>query len=191
MTAALLKGRVKFSPLQHLKVHAGLNDNTRIEKVCAIGIGIFDAGACSDGSNLMNRPRRSLSPKPVSTSLEKKVQDALNESRILVLGVQVLLSFQYTSVLENAFVKLPFVSQALGLFTLPLLLLTFGLLVSPVPYHLVVWRSEDSEDVQTFVSTIVEVALYLSRSRCRSTSTFPCSRSPATSSQLLLAAQFS
>jgi hypothetical protein len=41
----------------------------------------------------MNRPRRSASPKPVSTSLEKKVQDALNESRILVLGVQVLLSF--------------------------------------------------------------------------------------------------
>ena len=107
----------------------------------------------------MNRPRRSSPPKPVSTSLEKKVQDALNESRILVLGVQVLLSFQYTSVLENAFVKLPFISQALELVTLALLLLTFGLLVTPVPYHLLVWRSKDSEDVQTFVSTIVEIAL--------------------------------
>ena len=61
--------------------------------------------------------------------------------------------------LENAFVKLPFVSQALELITLALLLLTFGLLVSPVPYHLLVWRSEDSEDVQPFVSTIVEIAL--------------------------------
>jgi hypothetical protein len=77
----------------------------------------------------------------VSTSLEKKVQDALNESRILVLGVQVLLSFQYTSVLESAFVKLPFVSQVLELITLALLLLTFGFLVSPVPYPLLVWRS--------------------------------------------------
>jgi Family of unknown function (DUF6328) len=106
-----------------------------------------------------HEPAAAIFTKPVSTSLEKKVQDALNESRILVLGVQVLLSFQYTSVLENAFVKLPFISQALELVTLALLLLTFGLLVSPVPYHLLVWRSEDSEDVQTFVSTIVEIAL--------------------------------
>jgi hypothetical protein len=106
-----------------------------------------------------HEPAAAIFTKPVSTSLEKKVQDALNESRILVLGVQVLLSFQYTSVLENAFVKLPFISQALELVTLALLLLTFGLLVSPIPYHLLVWRSEDSEDVQTFVSTILEIAL--------------------------------
>ena len=32
-----------------------------------------------------------------------KTQDALNESRILVLGVQVLLSFQYSSFLESSF----------------------------------------------------------------------------------------
>ena len=105
------------------------------------------------------RPRQSPSQEPPSANLEKKIQDALNESRILVLGVQVLLSFQYTSVLENAFVKLPFVSQALELITLALLLLTFGLLVSPAPYHLLVWRCEDSEDVQAFVSTIVKFAL--------------------------------
>ena len=55
--------------------------------------------------------------------------------------------------------KLPFVSQALELITLALLLLTFGLLVSPAPYHLLVWRCEDSEGVQAFVSTIVKFAL--------------------------------
>lgn len=103
--------------------------------------------------------RRRSRPEPASENLEKKIQDALNESRILVLGVQVLLSFQYASVLESAFVKLPFVSQTLELITLALLLLTFGLLVAPVPYHQLVWQCEDSEDLQAFVSTIVKFAL--------------------------------
>jgi hypothetical protein len=112
--------------------------------------GVFD---------LMIRPLRSSRPETASSNLEKKIQDALNESRILVLGVQVLLSFQYTSVLENAFVKLPLVAQRLELIALGLLLLTFGLLVSPAPYHPLVWRSENSEDLQTYVSTIVKFAL--------------------------------
>jgi hypothetical protein len=111
------------------------------------------------GFDLMIRPRQSLRHESTSADLEKKIQDALNESRILVLGVQVLLSFQYTSVLENTFVKLPFVSQALELIALALLLLTFGLLVSPVPYHRLVWRCEDSEDLQAFVTMIVKFAL--------------------------------
>jgi hypothetical protein len=107
----------------------------------------------------MIRPCRSSRSESTEADLEKKIQDALNESRILVLGVQVLLSFQYTSVLENAFVKLPLVSQALELIALTLLLVTFGLLVSPVPYHRLVWRCEDSEDLQAFVTTIVKFAL--------------------------------
>src|SRR3981081_4168515 len=99
---------------------------------------------CSDASSgfvSMIRRRRSSPPQSASADLEKKIQDALNESRILVLGVQVLLSFQYTSVLEDAFVELAFISQMLELIALMLLLLTFGLLVSPAPYHLLVWRS--------------------------------------------------
>src|SRR5882672_4532511 len=140
---------------------SGLTDgwSKGLSRPCSRAIGMFNAADDSGGFDPMNRPRRSSRQEPAAVNLEKKIQDALNESRILVLGVQVLLSFQYTSVLENAFVKLPFVSQALELITLALLLLTFGLLVSPAPYHLLVWRCEDSEDVQAFVSTIVKFAL--------------------------------
>src|SRR5579864_4266432 len=99
-------------------------------------IGMFNAAIVRGGFDLMIRPLRSSRPETASSDLEKKIQDALNESRILVLGVQVLLSFQYTSVLESAFVKLPLVAQRLELIALGLLLLTFGLLVSPAPYHL-------------------------------------------------------
>jgi hypothetical protein len=53
-------------------------------------------------------------------SLQQKTQDALNESRILVLGVQVLLSFQFTSALEPAFDQLPLTSQYLELAALGL-----------------------------------------------------------------------
>jgi hypothetical protein len=104
------------------------------------------------------RSCRSSRPGPSSTDLEK-IQDALNESRILVLGVQVLLSFQYTSVLENTFVKLPFLSQRLEIIALIHLLGTFGLLVSTAPYHRLVWQCENSEDLQTFVTMVVKLAL--------------------------------
>src|SRR6266850_6087156 len=141
--SATLSSRVKFSAFQLRDLRTvgarAYRDHARA------AIGMFNAADDSRGFDPMNRPRRSPRQGPAAANLEKKIQDALNESRILVLGVQVLLSFQYTSVLENAFVKLPFVSQALELITLALLLLTFGLLVSPAPYHLLVWRSEDSE----------------------------------------------
>ena len=120
---------------------------------------MFNAAIVRGVFDLMIRPLRSSRPETASSNLEKKIQDALNESRILVLGVQVLLSFQYTSVLESAFVKLPLVAQRLELIALGLLLLAFGLLVSPAPYHLLVWRCEDSEDLQTYISTIVKFAL--------------------------------
>ena len=74
---------------------------------------------------------------------EQKSQDALNESRILMLGVQVLLSFQYSCALEPAFDKLPYSSQILELFALAFLMIAFGLFVAPAPNHLLVWSDDD------------------------------------------------
>ena len=66
---------------------------------------------------------------------EPRTQDALNESRILVLGVQVLLGFQYSSVLEPAFASFPRTSQLLDLVALALLGIAFGLFAAPAPTH--------------------------------------------------------
>ena len=88
-----------------------------------------------------------------------KTQDALNESRILVLGVQVLLSFQYSSFLESSFDKLPHSSQYLEAIALGLLIIAFGLFVAPAPNHLLIWSEENSPSLQKFVTRAIEIAL--------------------------------
>ena len=88
-----------------------------------------------------------------------KTQDALNESRILVLGVQVLLSFQYSSFLESSFDQLPYSSQYLELIGLGLLVIAFGLFVAPAPNHLLIWSEDDSPSLQKFVTMATAIAL--------------------------------
>jgi hypothetical protein len=90
---------------------------------------------------------------------EQKTQDALNESRILVLGVQVLLSFQYSSALETALDQLPYLSQCLELVALALLMIAFGLFVAPAPNHLLVWSDDEGPNLQRFVTKAVEIGL--------------------------------
>ena len=46
-------------------------------------------------------------------ALTDKVQNALDESRILILGAQVFIGFQFRSVLETGFATLPVASQYL------------------------------------------------------------------------------
>lgn len=94
-------------------------------------------------------------PKP-----HEQIQDALNESRILVLGVQVLLGFQYETVFEPAFDQLAPLPINLILIALAFLLITFALLVAPTPYHLITWKGEDTQDLNTFVVRVVMLALF-------------------------------
>lgn len=90
---------------------------------------------------------------------DQKTQDALNESRILVLGVQVLLGFQYSSAFEPAFNRLRYPSKYLELIALALLMIAFGLFVAPAPYQLLAPSDEDPPNLQRFVTRLVEVAL--------------------------------
>ncbi|HWT01839.1 MAG TPA: DUF6328 family protein [Pyrinomonadaceae bacterium] len=63
--------------------------------------------------------------------LKDKIQNALDEARMLVLGSQVLLGFQFRSAFEPGFPKLPPSSQYLKLAALGLMLVALGLLLAP------------------------------------------------------------
>lgn len=91
--------------------------------------------------------------------LKNKVQNALNECRILVLGAQVLFGFQFRSVLEPGFDALPFVNRLVILAALGMLLVAIGLLVSPSSYHRIVERGEDTEEIHRFTSRMMMWAL--------------------------------
>ncbi|MDQ6651810.1 MAG: DUF6328 family protein [Acidobacteriota bacterium] len=93
------------------------------------------------------------------TKLSDKIKTALDESRMLILGTQILLGFQYRAVFEKGFDALPRVSQYLKLVGLGVLLLAVALLMWPGAYHRIVREGNDSTDVHDFTSTVMDVAL--------------------------------
>ncbi|MFL5311070.1 MAG: DUF6328 family protein [Myxococcales bacterium] len=92
-------------------------------------------------------------------SLRTKVKNALDEARILVLGVQVLLGFQYRAFFEPAFDKLPRFNQCLKLAGLGLLLGVIGLILLPASRHRLVERGEDTSALHRFTLNVVGLAL--------------------------------
>jgi hypothetical protein len=91
--------------------------------------------------------------------LKDKIQNALDEGRMLVLGSQVLLGFQYRSAFEPGFEKLPLPSQYLKMSALCLMLLAIGLLLAPGAYHRIVEEGEDTEELHRFTSKVMCFAL--------------------------------
>lgn len=88
--------------------------------------------------------------------MTEKIDTALNETRILVLVAQVVLGFQYQSIFQSGFDKLPLLSQYLKLSGLGLMLLALSLLLSPASYHRIV---EDGTMTRRFYRYITRVAM--------------------------------
>ena len=93
------------------------------------------------------------------TELKDKIKIALDESRMLVLGTQILLGFQFRSAFEPAFDQLPKSSQHLKLIGLMILLVAITLIMAPGSYHRIVRAGTDAEDVHQFATTMMDVAL--------------------------------
>jgi hypothetical protein len=91
--------------------------------------------------------------------LGDKIKVALDETRILVLGVQILLGFACRSVFEEEYAKLPATSRLLDGAALLLLVLTLGLLITPDPYHRVVTAGNDTGGFHRLVTRVADLAL--------------------------------
>ena len=77
------------------------------------------------------------------TKLKDKIKNALDESRMLILGAQILLGFQYRAVLVKQFEFLPLYSQYLQLVALVILLGAIALIMAPGAYHRIVYKGDD------------------------------------------------
>jgi hypothetical protein len=93
------------------------------------------------------------------TGLKDKIKLALDESRMLILGAQILLGFQFRAVFESAFDRLPRSSQLLKMGALVILLGAIALIMAPGSYHRIVRAGSDAEDVHQFATTVMDVAL--------------------------------
>jgi hypothetical protein len=93
------------------------------------------------------------------SALKDQLENALNEGRILMLGVQVLIGFDYRGIFEDKFGKLPLGLQELRLVSLGLMLLSLSILISAIPYHWVRGRGHNSRDLHGYAQRVIEIAL--------------------------------
>ncbi|MDB4967879.1 MAG: putative rane protein [Myxococcales bacterium] len=91
--------------------------------------------------------------------LKTKIQNALDENRMLILGVQVLIGFNFRAVFERGFEVLPRLAQLMTLGALTLLILTLALLLTPGAHHRIAEHGEDSPEFHRFTSGFACAAL--------------------------------
>jgi hypothetical protein len=91
--------------------------------------------------------------------LSQKVKNTLDEARILVLGTQVLLGFQYRAFMEPGYERLPAHTQRLEMVGLFLLLASLGFLLAPAARHRLVERGADSTRLIRFTTLSLRCAL--------------------------------
>src|SRR5205823_5081640 len=67
--------------------------------------------------------------------LSKKVKTALDETRMLILGAQILLGFEFRAAFSDGFDKLPEHSRHSEALALMLMVTSVALMIAPGPYH--------------------------------------------------------
>jgi hypothetical protein len=92
-------------------------------------------------------------------SLSEKSENALNETRMLILGAQVLIGFDFRAVFEPGFEHLPPTAQQVELLALGLMLVAAGLLIAPGAFHQIAECGNDSPRLITFTGRIASLAL--------------------------------
>jgi hypothetical protein len=91
--------------------------------------------------------------------LERQLKIALDESRLLILGAQVLFGFQFNGVFQPQFENLSFLSRSFVCAGLTLLMAAIGLLVAPSMQHRIVERGQDTARVLALATLFTGLAL--------------------------------
>ena len=91
--------------------------------------------------------------------LSKKVKLALDETRMLILGAQILLGFEFRGAFQDGFDTLPAPSRYLDAVAIGLMVLVVGLLIAPGPYHRIVEHGNDSGPFHRLVTVFADLAL--------------------------------
>lgn len=91
--------------------------------------------------------------------LSKKVKTALDETRMLMLGANILLGFELRGAFAETFDRLPAHDRFLDGAGLMLMVLVAALLIAPEPYHRIVEGGNDSGGFHNVVTDIADLAL--------------------------------
>jgi len=91
--------------------------------------------------------------------LDQKLKTALDESRLLILGAQVLFGFAFQGVFQDLFNEVPPVSQFLQCAGLGFMLLSVCLLIAPSLYHQIVFNGESRPGALAYASRFAGASL--------------------------------
>jgi len=103
---------------------------------------------------------RSQRNERADTSLQAKIEQLLTEARVVLPGAQALFGFQLAIVLTQVFEQLPKASIAVHAASLFLVAFAIIMLMTPAPYHRIVYAGEDTEDVYQIGSALVTAATF-------------------------------
>ena len=91
--------------------------------------------------------------------ITKLVKTALGETRMLILGAQILLGFELSGVFRNGFTDLPLHARYLDGVALLLMIITVALLIAPDTYHHYIEYNADTGQFHQFISRMAGGAL--------------------------------
>ena len=115
-----------------------------------------DLAKCYDFVKISTPPNSS---KACGPGLRDRVKNALDETRTMILGTQVLLGFQYQLLFYPGFTRLQPWGRVLDAVALGLTLVTCALLLACIPYHRVAEDGDDSMRLVHQVSLMAAGAL--------------------------------
>jgi hypothetical protein len=95
----------------------------------------------------------------MAAKLKDKIQNVLDEARMLILGSQVLLGFQMRAVFEPRFEKLPYNLHLLVVIGLTAILIAIGLLITPGAFHRIAENGEDTDRLHRLATIVLSIAL--------------------------------
>src|SRR5207244_8158524 len=117
-------------------------------------------GSCSnDDAALRSFYFQSPAPGIESMELSKKVKTALDETRMLILGAQILLGFEFRAAFSDGFDQLAAHSRHLEALALMLMVTSVALMITPGPYHRIVERGQDSGAFHNVTAVIADLSL--------------------------------
>lgn len=92
-------------------------------------------------------------------ALSKKIKMGLDETRMLILGAQILLGFQFREVFGELFEQLSDATRYGSAIGIALMTCVVALLITPGPYHRIVLNGRDDPSFQPVINFVAETAL--------------------------------
>lgn len=92
-------------------------------------------------------------------SLVEQTKTALDESRMLMLGAQILLGFQFQAPFQDAFSQLLPTEKTIELFVLCLMIFVVGLVIAPSARHRLVEHGEATASINSFITRASAITL--------------------------------